>query len=127
MKEVDEMLTNLCEKCYGNFWDMKECDECNHQGYTTVDEAQIVYVNVYSVTRHYGGPEEGGWYYNWDECIETYPCKNKVSDLIQEELENEHNRKKFGNIYSVLGGRDIEVRIEELPAESQTKERPYYE
>ena len=29
------------------------------------------YVNVYSVTRHYGGPEEGGWWYNAGEPIES--------------------------------------------------------
>jgi hypothetical protein len=116
------MLTVLCEKCYGNW---RGCEECN-RGYIEAPESQIVYVNVYSVTRHYGGPEEGGWYYNWMECIETYPVKNINSQLIKEELEDEHNRKKFGNIYSVLGGRDIEVYIEEAPKASETRERPYY-
>jgi hypothetical protein len=92
-----------------------------------LNENTIVYVNVYSVTRHYGGAEEGGWWYNWYECIETYPVKNKAAELIREELEAEHNHKKFGNIYSVLGGRDIEIYIEETPKESETTERPYYE
>ena len=29
------------------------------------------YVNVYAITRHYGGPEEGGWWYNTGEPIES--------------------------------------------------------
>jgi hypothetical protein len=98
---------------------MKEVDE--------MSENKLVYVNVYSVTRHYGGPEEGGWWYNWYTCIEVYPVKEKNAEIIQEELEEEHNYKKWGNIYSVLGGRDIIVYIEDEPKESETKERPYYE
>jgi hypothetical protein len=103
------------------------CKTCDDKGYVNIGEDEIVYVNVYSVTRHYGGPEEGGWWYNWSECIEVFPTKNKNAETIREELESENAYKKFGNIYSVLGGRDIEVRIEETPKESETKERPHYE
>ena len=102
------------------------CKHCDNDGHVTLQENDIVYVNVYSVTRHYGGPEEGGWWYNWDNCIETYPVKNKRAETILEELESEYASKRYGNIYSVLGGRDIEIRLEAEPKESETKERPYY-
>jgi hypothetical protein len=79
------------------------------------------------VERCYGGPEEGGWWYDWYDCIETYPCRNKNADTVQEQLEIGYDHIKEGDISSVLGGTDLKVWIEEKPAESQTKERPYYE
>ena len=30
-------------------------------------QQRLMYVNAYEVTRHYGGPEEGGWWYNRGE------------------------------------------------------------
>lgn len=34
-----------------------------------------LYLNVYAVTRHYGGPEEGGWYYNSGRPLASVPIK----------------------------------------------------
>jgi hypothetical protein len=102
------------------------CPHCNNEGWLDVSEDDMVFVNVYKVTRHYGGAEEGGWYYNWYTCIETFPVKNKNAHTVKEELESEHAHHKYGNIYSVLGGQDIAVMIEATPKESETTERPYY-
>jgi hypothetical protein len=33
------------------------------------------YVNAYAVTRNYGGPEEGGWYYNAGEPLASVPIR----------------------------------------------------
>lgn len=96
-------------------------------GFVKGDDNMKVYVNVYKVTRHFGGHEEGGWYFNWYECIECVPTKNKYSDDICEELEKQYEHMKRGDIYSVLGGTDIIVNIEKSMKESETKERPYYE
>lgn len=118
-----------CDECWNgeNHETGKTCTVCDGTGDMVVPDNQIVYVNVYSIERCYGGPEEGGWWYNWFNCIESYPCRNEVSDLMQEQLEKEYNHIKHGDIYSVLGGTDLAVYIEQKPAESQTKERPYYE
>jgi hypothetical protein len=32
-----------------------------------------LYVNVYLVTRHYGGPQEGGWWYDAGEPLASIP------------------------------------------------------
>lgn len=32
-----------------------------------------LYLNVYAVTRHYGGAEEGGWWYNTGEPLASVP------------------------------------------------------
>jgi hypothetical protein len=86
------------------------------------------FLNVYEVTRHYGGPEEGGWWYNWYECIEVFPVRDEEQgEQLRDWLFSEHEHKKHGNIYSVLGGTDIVVYLEDEPKESETKERPYYE
>jgi hypothetical protein len=127
----------LCRACQnerydedGYLKDLEEsgftCKHCNNEGWIKVGPDAIVYLNVYTVSRHYGGPEEGGWYYNQYNCIEVFPVKNKLADMMREELESEHASKKYGNIYSVLGGRDIDVRLEATPKESETRERPYY-
>lgn len=130
------MLTIDCEICdgwkfeksKGWYWEEGQCTNENcDEGRIPLDENEKVYVNVYSVTRHFGGHEEGGWYYDWFECLETIPCKNKFSSEIQEDLESEYKDQKRGDISSVLGGVDIVVYIENTIAKSQTKERPYYE
>lgn len=35
----------------------------------------LVYVKAYAVTRHYGGAEEGGWYYNHRSLLAQIPVK----------------------------------------------------
>tara|TARA_R110002020_G_scaffold215083_1_gene422209 strand:+ start:3012 stop:3404 length:393 start_codon:yes stop_codon:yes gene_type:complete len=38
-----------------------------------MSERRLKYVNAYSVTRHYGGPEEGGWWYNRGYPLASVP------------------------------------------------------
>ena len=39
--------------------------------YIDTPELMNWYVNIYKVDRAYGGPEEGGWYYDVGELVET--------------------------------------------------------
>jgi hypothetical protein len=39
-----------------------------------------LYLNVYAVTRHYGGPEEGGWWFNAGEPLASVPFEGKQLD-----------------------------------------------
>lgn len=39
------------------------------------------YVNVYSMSREYGGPEEGGWWFDTWEPVASVPCEE---DKIEE-------------------------------------------
>jgi hypothetical protein len=83
----------------------------------------IKYHSAYMLTRHYGGAEEGGWWYNNYHLIETKP-----SFMIGRiELERKHFDKNWGNIYSVLGGGKVCVYVEEEPGENETKVAPHYE
>lgn len=38
----------------------------------------MLYVNVYLVSQVYGGPEEGGWYYDVGEPMGSTPIKTKL-------------------------------------------------
>ena len=85
------------------------------------------YVNVYQITRHFGGHEEGGWWYDWWECLECVPTRWEKSEEIQEMLYEEYKGEKYGDISSVLGGVDILVAVEEERCMSESKEVPIYE
>jgi hypothetical protein len=52
------------------------------------------YVNAYIVTRHYGGPEEGGWWFNAGEPLASVP----VSDNGDPEVIREDLRVKFADL-----------------------------
>ena len=41
--------------------------------------AKIVYINAYSVARCYGGPEEGGWYYDAGTPLASVPIKSPIN------------------------------------------------
>lgn len=129
-----KMLKIQCTACDG-FGNQKfiegqgwvcQCKECDG-GDVTAPEDMKVYVTVYKVTREFGGHEEGGWWFNWYKCLETVPCKNKFSEEVKADLLEEYKGMKHGDIYSVLGGADVQVWIERRPAENETKEKPMYE
>lgn len=86
----------------------------------------VEFVTLYSVTRHYGGPEEGGWYYDWSTVgqVIAIPAGDPegVAAALREQYPNE-------NRFSVRAGTDYEVVIEtaENIGGQQTKERPRYE
>jgi hypothetical protein len=85
----------------------------------------IKWVNVYVVTRHYGGPEEGGWWFDWNECVhsEWFISRKRARACIQK-LRLEYIDE--GDISSVLGGEEYWFSIERLKAESQDTELPHY-
>ena len=86
------------------------------------------FLNVYSITRHFGGHEEGGWWFDWYECEEVFPVRDKEQgEQLKQWLFEQHKGKAYGDISSVLGGVEILVLLEDEPKKSETKERPYYE
>lgn len=91
--------------------------------------AGTTYVNVYAVGREYGGPEEGGWYYDSGE-LELSLCapSEAVADMWAALLHAEY--QDHGNRYSVLYYRnpqDYIVDVSDIPGESYPKNRPHYE
>ena len=95
---------------------------------TSITNKRGSFINVYSVSRHYGGAEEGGWWYNWYHTVKMIPVRNnKALTMRLVKLLKKYSRHAQGDIYSVLGGDEIIVRLEQFPGESQSTERPHYE
>ena len=120
----------ICEKCDGVFsdrtaWDTETCPRCgNHTG----KPKDFLYVNVYKVYREYGGPEEGGWWWNMYIPFHSH-CLTDGEDpfKIAEELSQRFADLNEGNIYSMKGGVEIQAHVESHYGEIKPKERPYYE
>lgn len=87
------------------------------------------FVNVYFVNRYYGGPEEGGWWYNAGEVEECVPCRNEAfARKVKENFEKgEYSNEGRRPLWSVTCGGVYEVRIEDKPGENYPQERPIYE
>jgi hypothetical protein len=74
------------------------------------------YVNVYDLSRHYGGPEEGGWWYDAGDVIEVHgPFDDVMAWEVKETLELDF--PSTGKRFSVLGGEDYLVSIEREPGQ----------
>lgn len=102
-----------------------------------------LYINVYHVERCYGGPEEGGWYYNAYKCEQTAmvfwdpTCDGSNPSLPANgawaffDRQLEKYRRRYNNegrrpLHSVLSNGEWSVMLEAFPKESETTERPYY-
>jgi hypothetical protein len=92
--------------------------------------APIIYVNAYEVSRHFGGPEEGGWYYDVGEPMASIPCMTedeveRASIQIYENLGPTYQGRRTR--FSVIGEENLKVVFESHPAEPWPKETPHYE
>jgi hypothetical protein len=91
------------------------------------NDMQIVYVSVYSVTREYGGPEEGGWWYNWTTHLLSIPCLYRDHRKVIEDLDKgDLKGMNRGDIYSVFGGQSIRYYIEYIPGTQASRVQPRY-
>ena len=100
-----------------------------------IDQALLLgiepsYLGVYKVDRNWGGPEEGGWWYDYYEHVESVVTSGLSDEAVATHravLEKKHADEAWGNISSVLGGLEIRVLVEDEPGYYQTKEIPHYE
>ena len=98
-----------------------------------------VYVNVYSVGRAYGGPEEGGWWFDTGHVVSSTPFAGRdaymdavrhADSLRESHAENGMRREdRNGGIgrFSVMGGDDLVVVVEDHQGENYPAEWPHYE
>jgi len=90
------------------------------------------FVSVYEVSRHYGGPEEGGWWYDWRQFTgQTYLRRGaekiqKTVDTLKQLL-HEHQPRYDRFSCANRGEPDLVVIIEMIPGENESTERPRYE
>lgn len=121
----------ICRECHG-----KLVCPLSHDRFVYLEEGERfcpehaadrrLTVNVYCITRHYGGPEEGGWWYNLRICACSVPAMDRndveaVKAFLRERFVDE------GDINSVLGGEAYDIVAEYGAAESEDTKRPHYE
>lgn len=97
------------------------------------------YINAYEVSRFYGGPEEGGWWYDSGlklksvEVRDDYGATQAIDEMWTEFAETygydplTHKRVRGLTRSNLLGGSDLEIREESHPAENYPQQRPHYE
>jgi hypothetical protein len=102
-------------------------------------EIKVFWVNAYSVSSEYGGPEEGGWWYDWYKCIASMPVQNNdhserhigtIEQLMKNALGWEptpYEQNHGGSRYTANGHSDFLIRIEGKRMQSETTERRFYE
>ncbi len=90
-----------------------------------------IYVVVQSISRHYGGPEEGGWWYDFCNTEEVHTVWGwQDARRLTRQLQEEYGQPRF-NRYSAAnrGAGDIRVYPVAFPAEfeaNETREIPTY-
>jgi len=95
------------------------------------------FITVYQITRHLGGAEEGGWWYNWYEPIETIHIPRRWAkkpnrywdkiNTLKNQMQRKHADRAWGNIYSANDGILVKTYIEETCRENESTECPHYE
>jgi hypothetical protein len=85
------------------------------------------WVNVYTITRGFGGRENGGWYYKRFVCEESRLVYRWEAEALKLKLERQFSGLKWGQISAESYGQDVMVCIENRKAARQTVTKPTYE
>lgn len=106
-----------------------------------VDVTPLLYVNLYLHDRDYGGPEEGGWWFDtyspvsedsgdWDQAPPRYGhfTTPEEAETAMEPLRNwcDWENRSRRSPSSVASDGHYCVRLEAWPAEFDPKQRPHY-
>lgn len=95
-----------------------------------------MFVTRYKVTRHYGGPEEGGWWYDRSEADETVfegsvAAAKTERDRLNEQAKAERLQPNgsYQGRFSVANNTDIIYKIEVTFKQWDDSDdpRPHYE
>jgi hypothetical protein len=90
----------------------------------------MLFVNAYAVTRHYGGREEGGWWFDAGSPLASIPClTNEQCDEAIQRLRSifEEEYEALRDRFSVIGEADLRISVEDVIATPWPTERPHYE
>lgn len=90
-------------------------------------DTDLHYVAVYAISQGYGGPEEGGWWYEQGEIERHFAVKN-LSAALRLKAALSEVYPVTGKSTSVLGGEDWRIYISDRPFEPYyPRKRPHYE
>lgn len=89
------------------------------------------HVSVYEIDRAYGGPEEGGWWYDCGECILTVPVREltdeEIDGLIATLKKAYPNESRYGVGSVIYDGGEYRIGAERDRGADYPAERPRYE
>lgn len=101
------------------------------------------YINLYEYSREYGGPEEGGWWFDSWECVESVRIRGGIySARAARKLNEARRRLGFatdprkvqrkerhdwrGSMFSRgFGGGSVRLVLEDKPGENGNNYSPY--
>lgn len=117
---------------------MQHSDDCPNRYDSTVHACTVrcgmqilLWVTAYAIYQNYGGPEEGGWWYDSGEALASIPCRTdaevneaieRLASLYKEQYEAEHNRTD-----SRGDGADLCICVEAAQGKHWPDVRPHYE
>jgi hypothetical protein len=94
----------------------------------TVMDTDVVYVCAWVLTREYGGPEEGGWWYDAGDLQASVPSSQTNAEVVKQRLQEELAHLDCGRpISSVLHSGSLRVAVQDEPGASYPDRRPHYE
>jgi len=123
-------------------WDdgLVEKREIQADGWEVEDITPTLYANVYLHDRQYGGPEEGGWFYNtyapidgdsdWDEAPPAhghFPTTEQAKQAMEKLAvwcNDQNSRRRSPS--SVASEGHFVAMLEAWPAEFSPARRPHY-
>jgi hypothetical protein len=109
---------------------VKEADPCPEpHDWTPLPEEVIGmwYVNVYELDRHYGGPEEGGWWYDSGDPVAAIPFRTR-EEADNEAVELRPSWEDKGERYSMAPqSTDYRVVVEDHFPVAWPEHKPHYE
>jgi len=92
------------------------------------------FVNVYSMDREFGGPEEGGWWYDTGRFLKSRPCRtrreaHKLVDRWNRYLDAVYNNPRGcrADLSSVCCEGRLGAQIQRKPGFDFPEVRPHYE
>lgn len=88
------------------------------------------FLNVYIENRSYGGPEEGGWWYDTGEVYRSIPCttfkRAKRAKTLVDRWCKSMNDSRNSNLSSCLCEGRFVCCIEKEPPKDYPQEKPFY-
>lgn len=88
------------------------------------------WVNIYELDRNYGGPEEGGWWFNSGKLEKSIPCgkDREVAELVRDTFRKVFTSEANPPLTSMIyNGGAYDVVIETHEGRNWPEERPHYE
>lgn len=87
-----------------------------------------MFVTAYEVQLVYGGPEEGGWWYEAGDVLQVIECEEHEIEDAKASLKDTYADDYSGRpLSSVLSDGELRIVVDDQPGEPFPAERPHYE